>query len=228
MNRFSHKLARRTAAAIFGATLFLGAGCSTSKPSLPEIGARHTPQNVFHAVTKLPPDLRRVMLMPPTSSPEDAATTGALPALSRIFEEELRKTARFDVVNIPVTELKRGFGRESFSASDTLPPDLLSRLKTAHTGDAVVFMKVTSYRPYPPVAVGVDIRLVMVNTGQTLWSVDEVFDAAQPAVARSARDYFKEHHTGVAELLDPQADMRSPLKFSRYAMQAALSTVPAR
>lgn len=216
---------------ISGAVLVLigSAGCTTTTPpTLPEVGERYAPQNVYRAVTKLPPEVRRVILMPPTSSPDDSATTDALPALARTLEEELRKTARFELVKASVAELKRGFGRESFSATDTLPADLLSKLKAAHAGDAVLFFRITSYRAYPPVALGLELRLVTTTTGQTLWSVDETFDASQPEVARSAKDYFRTHHTGSAELADPQADLRSATRFSRYAMQAALATVPAR
>jgi hypothetical protein len=110
----------------------------------------------------------------------------------------------------------------------SLPPDLLARIRTNLVADGVLFVRVHSFRPYPPVSLGWDARLVTVSTGQTLWSIDEAFDAGQADVARAARDYFRDHHTGPSELADPQADLRSPAHFTRYAAQAALATLPAR
>jgi hypothetical protein len=57
---------------------------------------------------------------------------------------------------------------------------------------------------------------------------EEMISSAEADVARAARDYFRAHHTGPAELGDPQADLRSPARFTRYAAQAVSETLPAR
>lgn len=203
-------------------------GCETPKPSLPELGARFEPKNVYRAVEVLPGDLQRVVLMPVTIASPDLATLDQRNQLAQILEEELRKTHRFEVVRATREELRRGFGKDAFSATESLPPDLLTRIQAAHSADGVLFVQIASYRPFPPVAIGWELRLVTADQGRTLWSIDETFDASQAEVARSARDYFKAHHTGASELADPQADLRSPSRFCRYTATTALQTLPQR
>lgn len=204
------------------------AGCQTSKPSLPELGARFEPKNVYRAVDALPGNLQRVVLMPVTLSTPDLATLDHRNQLAQILEEELRKTHRFEVIKATPEELRRGFGKDAFSAGEPLPADLLTRIQSAHSADGVIFAQLASYRPFPPVAIGWELRLVTADQGGTLWSVDETFDASQAEVARSARDYFRGHHTGASELADPQSDLRSPSRFCRYTAQAVWQTLPKR
>lgn len=204
------------------------AGCQTSKPSLPELGARFEPKNVYRAIDALPGNLQRVVLMPVTLSTPDLATLDHRNQLAQILEEELRKTHRFEVIKATPEELRRGFGKDAFSAGEPLPADLLTRIQSAHSADGVIFAQLASYRPFPPVAIGWELRLVTADQGGTLWSVDETFDASQAEVARSARDYFRGHHTGASELADPQSDLRSPSRFCRYTAQAVWQTLPKR
>ena len=124
--------------------------------------------------------------------------------------------------------MRRGFGKDAFSAGEPLPADLLTRIQSAHSADGVIFAQLASYRPFPPVAIGWELRLVTADQGGTLWSIDETFDASQAEVARSARDYFRGHHTGASELADPQSDLRSPSRFCRYTAQTVWQTLPKR
>ena len=204
------------------------AGCQTPKPSLPELGARFEPKNVYRAVDALPGNLQRVVLMPVTLSTPELATLDHRNQLAKILEEELRKTHRFEVIKATPEELRRGFGKDAFSAGEPLPADLLTRIQSAHSADGVIFAQLASYRPFPPVAIGWELRLVTADQGGTLWSIDETFDASQAEVARSARDYFRGHHTGASELADPQSDLRSPSRFCRYTAQTVWQTLPKR
>jgi hypothetical protein len=192
------------------------------------MGPRFKPANTYRAVQKLPPDFRRVAILPLTTHVDDLADSAHLDQVQRILEEELRKTRKFETLSISRIELSRWIGRRQVSASEPLPADFLARIRTNLVADGVVFVRIHSLRVYPPLSIGLDARLVTTSTGQTLWSSDETFDAGDAEVARSARDYFRAHHTGPAELGDPQADLRSPSHFSRYAAQAAFDTLPAR
>ena len=89
------------------------AGCQTPKPSLPELGARFEPKNVYRAVDALPGNLQRVVLMPVTLSTPDLATLDHRNQLAKILEEELRKTHRFEVIKATPEELRRGFGKDA-------------------------------------------------------------------------------------------------------------------
>lgn len=213
---------------LLAVSAWFAVGCSTSQVALPEVGPRFQPTNIYRAVQKLPPDFRRVAVLPMTTHGEDLTDSAHLDQVQRILEEELRKTRRFETLSVTRNELSRWIGRHKVSASEPLPADFLARIRTNLVADGVMFVRVHSLRVYPPVSIGVDARLVTTSTGQTLWSADETFDAGDADVARAARDYFRAHHTGPAELGDPQADLRSPARFTRYAAQAVSETLPAR
>jgi len=124
----------------------LTGGCETPKPALPELGARFEPKNVYRAVEVLPGDLQRVVLMPVTIASSELATLDQRNQLAHILEEELRKTHRFEVVRATREELRRGFGKDAFSAAEPLPSDLLTRIQSAHSADGVMFVQISSYR----------------------------------------------------------------------------------
>lgn len=206
----------------------LGFGCSSQKVTLPEFGPRFIPANIQKTVLTLSQELKRIAILPLTVELDNLAAMDRIDSLTSLFEEELRKQQRFEVVSVSPANLQRWFGRPRILATESVPANLLGHIKTNLLADGILFVRVHSYRPYPPVSIGWDLKLVTTSTGQSLWSIDETFDSAQADVARAARDYFRSHHTGHIELGDPQADMRSPGLFSRYAAQAATATLPLR
>ncbi len=206
----------------------VGFGCSSPKMTLPEFGPRFIPSNVQKTVLTLPQELKRIAVLPLTVELDNLAAMDRIDSMTSLFEEELRKQQRFEVISVSPANLQRWFGRPRILATESVPADLLSHIKTNLLADGILFVRVHSYRPYPPISIGWDLKLVTTSTGQSLWSIDETFDSAQADVARAARDYFRSHHTGHVELGDPQADMRSPGLFSRYAAQAVTATLPLR
>jgi hypothetical protein len=117
-------------------------------------------------------------------------------------------------------------GRAAWSAQDVLPSDFLARLHTATGCDAVLFCRLSQYRPYPPMAVGWDLKLVDVNSHTLLWAVDQVLDAGEPAVARSARGYYDKAIHVPPPKGDPSSVLQSPRLFGQYAAAVAVETIP--
>ena len=64
---------------------------------------------------------------------------------------------------------------------------MLDRLHADFGLDAVLFIDLTHYSPYQPIAIGVRSRLVALADTKTLWALDALFDAAQHDVAVAAR-----------------------------------------
>ncbi|MCX7916189.1 MAG: hypothetical protein N3A53_07800, partial [Verrucomicrobiae bacterium] len=93
--------------------------------------------------------------------------------------------------------------------------------------DAVVLAEVTEFQAYPPLRTGWRARCVRV-TGETLWAVDEVFDATRPTDAAGARQ-FGEHHFGrLVPGADPSGIHLSPRRFGQFSAATILASVPLR
>lgn len=141
---------------------------------------------------------------------------------------ELGKSARFEVMPMTAAALKQATGRAAWSSSDVFPTNFFDRLRAATGCDAVLFSEVTAYKAYPPMVMGWRLRLMDVDGPTVWWAVDEVFDAADTAVANAA----KRHHLGnagkPAELTDPAEVLLSPRRFAGYAASALVETCPKR
>lgn len=195
------------------------AGCST--PHI-ELGPRYEPANV-HAVASMPAQIRRIALLPIAAPHSDSVTLSGTEILSAIFEAELRKSTLFEVVPVSEAQLQQWTGRASWRSDEALPRDFFARLNAETACDAVVFPVLTAYRAYPPLAVGLEIRL-LTCTAQTLWAVDEMLDAGAASVVRSARDYAHSQlqvRTGEEDVV-----LQSPKRFAQFASATLIATLP--
>jgi hypothetical protein len=209
--------------ALFGVlAAFCVAGCATARLDL---GPRYEPANV-HAVPSVPAHIRRLALLPVVFHSDEHATHVGAEILSVEFAAELRKSRAFEVINIDEAQLRAWSGRPCWRADEALPPDFFARLKAETGCDAVLFPALTVYRAYPPVAIGIEARLVSCGSLGTLWAVDEVLDAGAAPVARSARDYASAQIRGRPG--EEEAILQSPTRFTRFASAALIATLPPR
>lgn len=198
-------------------------GCST--PRLPEFGARYTPVNV-HAVPAMPASIRRVALLPLASHRADQALVAGTENLGSAVEMELRKSGMFEVVLVSEAEMHAWTGRRQWRADEPLPQGFFVRLMQEKGCDALLFPVLSAFRPYPPMALGLDLRLIDCSSHATLWAVDEVLDAGAAPVARLARDYARAQLQVRAD--DDSAILQSPTRFARFASATLMSTLPTR
>lgn len=185
----------------------------------------HIPANHL-GVASLPPELRRVVLLPvsggDTMTPETAA------GLDPVFAAALQRRMRFEVVPVSRAWCRRYFGADDFSSAAALPHDFLARLGEDHAADAVLFIDVTAYRDHRPLALGVRAKLATVTGPRLVWSYDEILSNASPAVAASAQ--ARARAIGSASLpvdLSPSA-LQSPSRFAAYVADAVFGTLPPR
>jgi hypothetical protein len=205
------------------AALLFATGCSTLR--IPEVGPRYIPTNV-HAVDAMPRTVRRIALLPIASHRANSTLASGAEDLSAVLEAELRKTAMFEVVNVSEKQLQEWTGRGAWRAGEVLPQNFFTRLRNETGCDAVVFPTLTTFRPYPPLAIGLDLRLVAGPDHLTLWAVDEVLDAGAVPVARAARDYGRAQiHVREGE---EGAVLQSPSRFAGFASATLFATLPTR
>jgi hypothetical protein len=187
------------------------------------IGPFFTPVNYVGEPT-LPSALRRVVLLPVCGG--DVAPYETAATLAPAFAAALQRENRFEVVALSRDECRRRFGVEELSSTAALPRDLLAALKREFAADAVLFIDLTVFRGYRPLALGLRAKLAAIHDSRLIWTFDTVFSADVPAVANSARHHFLSSDArGVPGDLSP-AVLQSPSRFAEYAAAAMFVTLP--
>lgn len=206
--------------------IFLGAGCALPDPDDLVLGSGFRPANVHVETRRLNPHLRRVAVLPLTSEVGGTPARDARESLETAFRSELKRTQRFETAWVSGDDLEALTGRRAWADDDTLPADFLKRLQEKFRCDAVLFVRLTRYEAYPPLAVGWQFKLVGCPTPQVLWAFDEVFDAREAAVVNSARRYQQSDRVPGKRPADSRIVLTSPRLFAAYTLHDALATLP--
>lgn len=221
----------------FAISLF--AGCATPPLDPGLTGPFHKIGNFYLINHKLPDDIRRVAMLPLTTAQNSQSAVAGREVLQPELYGELSKSRLFEVIVVSGERLEQWTGKPAWSQEEELPADFLIKIKEETGCDAILFNQLTYYRPYPPLVVG--WRLLMVKPdGQVIWTLDEVFDAGEPAVANSARRHALEtdrknaefayqagtRHDAVFTSRVPGWEwLNSPRFFAKYTANAAVATL---
>jgi len=219
----------RSASALFAAaTLLLATGCvSTRRAILDDVQETKyfSPAN-YTREPQLPARLRRVLLLPVcggTVLPVETAT-----ALEEVFATELQRGQRFEVVRLSRDDCRRKFGAPEFSSAGALPHDFLDTLGREYAADAILFVDLTTFRAYRPLAIGVRAKLATVAETRLLWSFDEVFSGDDATVNASLRRFYTGSEASGTPLNPALGALQSPTKFAAYVAAATFDTLPPR
>jgi hypothetical protein len=204
------------------------AGCQSAPPHAAMVGPGYAPNNVFSYPPKLSLDLHRVALLPISSEIAGNDLPAGAAALSAALWQELTKTRKFEVVAVDAGALRVRTGRVNWTGAELLPADFFAFLHREYGCDAVLFAELTAYRAQAPMAVGWRLKLVDAQSGQTLWAVDELFDAGNARVARGLQKF--QEPPGIWPLFrqDNWVALNSPQQLGRYSAAAVLGTLPER
>jgi hypothetical protein len=200
-------------------------GCKTAPFNQIVLGPDYPVSNVFRVNGTLPPDLRRVAVLPLLVDPNQTDGAAGQQSLEPVLHTELLKTKRFELVWVSPEQLQQWTGKPLWTAEDKLPQNFLAKLREQTGCDAVLFSQLSRYHPYPPLILGWKLKLVTQNKAEVLWAVDEIFDAGEPLVSNSARRYEHEHQKGGPSTDSPMI-LASPQRFGHYTVYALLGTLP--
>ena len=215
---------RVLAVALLGA-LFLSTGCESvpDRLAVSPLTPSYKPTNVA-GPDYLPIEVRRVALLPVWSSrPVDDRSLGNL---DRAFNVALTRAARFETIPVSRADMRDWFKHVSVGSTDPLPANLFDELRERLGADAVLFVDLTHYSPYPPLAIGLRTRLIRLDTDATVWATDELFDASLAETAAGARRHHLQGADGPADL-SPTV-LQSPARFATYAADTLVGTLPVR
>lgn len=203
------------------------AGCAIGTPRDLVRVKQYQPQNVFVDGATMPKNIRRVVVLPLVCDEKDINLDEGRSQLEPVMMSELIKTKKFEVVSSDSAFLKDRTSRAEWASDESLPPELFSLLRENSGCDAVLFARLTVFRPYPPLAVGWRVRLVDAQTRRTIWAADEVFDGGEVAVENGARKHqLIEERNGSAP--NEWFVQNSPSQFGQYTAACLLATLPPR
>lgn len=207
-------------------------GCETTswtwqdltRPVMPA----HSPANIY-LPAGLPDDLRRVALLPMTVPADSGEAEDGRTTMESALQQEIMKANRFELIVVTPAQMRQWTGKALWTAEEKLPPDFFSTVREHTSCDGILFARVTRFRAYPPLTVGWSMKLVYgAAPHRILWAADEVFDAGQPAVVNAATTFAKRNAAGSEHLSDGWSVLHSPRRFSQYAANALVATLPPR
>lgn len=191
----------------------------------PYVGPFHNIGNVYLAPNGLPDTVRRVAVLPLIPSRGNRDTERGLRSMQAVFTEELARNRRVDVVTITADRLQRMFGRPGYYADEPLPFDFLPRLRTETGCQAVLFAELSTFRAYPPVALGWKLHLFDLESEELIWAVDEVFDGGEAAVANSLARHIRKSHASHQAAATEILVLNSPREMARFSIAEMIPTL---
>ena len=213
---------------LLGAGVILGSGCKTTQVPEIIIGPDYVPKNIYRASAQLPLGVRRVVVLPLTYNLRDTLSIHGHAILEPVLRQELTKTGKFELEFAAPEQIKLWTGKESWKGDEVFPPALLKEVKEKTGAEAILFNHLEPYSPYPPLVVGWKLKLVRLDSNQTIWSAEEVYDASMESVSNSARRYAKAHVKPNPVLEDTRSILIQPARFGQFTLSSLLNTLPDR
>lgn len=207
--------------------LLILSGCASRPPGFtqPERGIPDYRLANGAAVYSLPADLLRVVVMPVYGAHTDP---GFLDGLDQTLIAALNQKGLFEVVPLDRSWVREETGQPQHASTSNLPADLFTAIREEHRADGLILVDLLYMQPYRPVALGLRARLIDLNTGRTLWAVDEVFDSGNPQVAVSAQRFHRSYADSPYPLDNSASILQSPRRFSGYVAWEFFNTLPPR
>jgi hypothetical protein len=196
-------------------------GCAALTGREMVVGPSYEPRNVSSQNAELPEEFRRVAVLPLVGGEFETRRS-----MEQVYLSELSQARRFEVIQVSRDELKSWTGRDNWTTADTLPLDLLSRVRSRYACDGVLFAELTQVQVYAPLRIGWRFTLVDATEGRALWAADEVFDSTDEAVANGARRFQLGSQGPRNAAPDSRFILLSPTVFGRYSARTLLTTLP--
>jgi hypothetical protein len=82
--------------------------------------------------------------------------------------------------------------------------------------DAVIIGAVTSYSPYPNMAIGIKLKMIDLRDARVCWTIDHVWDTADKTTESKLKKYFDRQLRGDYSPLNEQLAVLSSLNFLKF------------
>jgi hypothetical protein len=169
-------------------SVFAVGGCHLRRPK-PPVPAAHT---VYQSPNLATGAIRRVLLLPVANQ------TNNLVAGDRFYEllaSEITNIRCFDTVRVNLHEAHL-IESETDVRNGRFAEETLVELRDIYNVDAIMFTSLKDFRAYWPPRFSASMQLVNASTGETVWSIDGVWDARDENVSKMAQRSFKASTAG--------------------------------
>jgi len=170
-------------------------------------------------------NVRRVAILPLIPSRGNREAERGVAFLQPILTEEFSRNRIFDVVTVTPDRLRRLFHRQSIYADEPLPYDFLTTIHRETGCQAILFAELTTFRAYPPIALGWKLHLFDLESEKLIWAVDEVFDGGQSPVANSLRRHIRRNHASHGDAATKILVLDSPREMARFSLSQLTPTL---
>ena len=181
---------------------------------------RQLPVNHFVADPRDFDTVRRVMVLPFDRSP---GVNVSVDSVREAFLAELAKLQRFEVMPLPTRAAEHAEIHESVQRG-RLSTDALVALSERYQVDGVLIASVTSYRPYPPMNLGLRVQLVSLHSGRTVWAAEGHYDANDARVVEDVEHYAHSFVAREASMHGWEINLISPRKFQGFVSHRIVAT----
>lgn len=181
---------------------------------------RQLPINHFLSDPRDFDTVRRVMILPFNETHDVQSSSDPL---REAFLNELVKIQRFEVVPLPSVASEHEEIHTSL-VRGKLSTDALVTLSQRYQIDGVLIGTVSSYRPYPPMRLGLRVQLVSLHSGRTVWAAEGLFDANDARTREDLQHYAETFAAAEASLHGWELNLIAPSKFAHYVAHRLTGT----
>ena len=202
-------------------------GCASVEPAPPRVPP-YQPTNFSASRTHLTPEIVRVAVKAPEVDDTLAAQHNrTVQLLEQVYRSEVAKPMLFEVVWLDEASMK-AMGLPPLKTDRPYPRQFFTTLKESLQCEAFLTSKITNLRTMAPLMIGWQMKLVDTDTLETIWEINEVFDAGNASVHAAAANYFEAEVRSGFRKPSSELVMASPRLYGQYTLDAVFSTLPPR
>lgn len=208
--------------------MLVGTGCQTVQLPKPK-AEPYQPRNFSSSRTYLAPELVNVAVFPPeTGRNIELGQDATLTVLKQIFRSELMKTHSFAIRMLDSESLEALTGYRKVYTDQVFTKEFFRILKEDMDCQAVLLSELTTLKTMAPMKMGWHLKLIDTDTLETIWEIDEFYDAGNIHVAAAAETYYETQLSAAFRKPDPELVLASPRLFGQYTLDSVFSTLPPR
>ena len=166
--------------------------------------------------------VRRIVVVP--FQTPDASDKAQI--VARNLGAHLRRQGTFEVMLLKPGDVPQ-LSNDGAWDSNRIAPASLRALSATYNCDAVLIGRIDRWQPYDPVAIGLQVHLIEVGTGNVVWSVGGDFDSRNQNVQDAIEIWWQS--TGgqaQASVSGWRVTLSSPSIFSDWLAAALVSAIP--
>ena len=156
--------------------------------------------------------VRRIMVLPFMEAP---GVTAEVDRVREAFIGELAKLHRFEIVPVPAGAREDGLINRGLARGRISTAALVS-LSDRYNLDGVMLGTVTSYRAYMPPHLGMQVQLISIHSGSTIWAAEGYYDVSDARTVEDLQHYFQTSRPRDETRHGMEIYWISPSKFASY------------